>query len=162
MCHFPTFLGTAPKPEHQFLTGLEENRPRIWLAKHYFLSSSSITCVFQCRFQVVSFARATWAIITECNSILDANERPVSPGFIWVVDQFLLKLRVSQGVRACWTSSTFGTYFARVLTLVPADGVMMHSSLLVQRPALYHLQISLPLPDSADDGPRRGAIESRS
>ena len=45
MRHFPTFLGTAPKPENQFLTGLEENGPRIWLAKHYFLSSSSITCV---------------------------------------------------------------------------------------------------------------------
>ena len=61
MCHFPPFLGTAPKPEHlKFLIGLEENGPRIHLA--------------------------TWAVVTKWNSILDAIEQLVSSGFVWVVD----------------------------------------------------------------------------
>ena len=74
----------------------------------------------------MSFAWATWAIITKCNSIPDAIEQPVSPGFVWVVDELPLKLRVSWGVRARWISRTFGTHFARVLTLaawVPTGGI---------------------------------------
>ena len=41
------FLGTTPKPEHfRFLIGLEENGPRIWLAKHFFLAPhQSLVCV---------------------------------------------------------------------------------------------------------------------
>ena len=91
----------------------------------------------------MSFARATLAVVTKCNSILDAIEQPVSPGFARVLNQ------------AAW---------------VPAD-VKMHSSPLMQHPALYRLQISLlsavyvacggvALPDSADAGPRRANIGS--
>ena len=75
-------------------------------------------------------------------------------------------------VTARWRSRTSGAHFARVLTLAGCQQmcVKMHSSPLVQCPALYRLQISLPsavyaacggvvLLDLADRGPRWADME---
>ena len=43
-----------------------------------------------------------WAVVTKCNSILDAIELPVSPGFVWLTS-LLSNWERHRGMRAHWS-----------------------------------------------------------